>query len=95
MESGRGRVEVLKIPLEEVGRARLMECKAEVEVARRFLHAGLLRNAAGKAFQAWKAYLSYLAIKHQDVLRPEGLKVVRRGSAFRAKSGCWQWCPPP
>ncbi len=79
MKSGGGRVEILRIRLEEVAEARLLECKAEVELAKKFLQAGLLRNAAGKAFQAWKAFLSYLAIKHQDLFQLEGVKIVGRG----------------
>ncbi|WP_237179406.1 PaREP1 family protein [Pyrobaculum ferrireducens] len=79
MELSRRGVQILRIPLEDVAKARLMESRAEVELARKFLHAGLLRNAAGKAFQAWKAYLSYLAIKHQDLFQLEGVKILRRG----------------
>lgn len=40
----------------------------------RSLEAGLLRSVAGKAFQAWKACLSYLAIKSQDLFQIEGVK---------------------
>lgn len=66
-------------PLEDVAKARLMESRAEVELAKKFLHAGLLRNAAGKAFQAWKAHLSYLAMRHQDLFQLDGVKILRRG----------------
>ncbi|AAL63159.1 paREP1, degenerate [Pyrobaculum aerophilum str. IM2] len=33
-----------------MARARLMESKAELEIAKRFLEAGLLRSASGEAF---------------------------------------------
>jgi hypothetical protein len=47
---------------------RLMEAAYEADLALRFLEAGLYRNAAGKAFQAFKALLAALAVKYRDVL---------------------------
>ncbi|AFA38979.1 Archaeal PaREP1/PaREP8 family [Pyrobaculum oguniense TE7] len=79
------RAEVVRIPLDEIARARLEESKAEVEVAKKFIEAGLLRNAAGKAFQAWKSYLSYLAIKNQDLFHFEGYKQLGKGLAVPRK----------
>jgi HEPN domain-containing protein len=43
-----------------------LEAKYEAELARRFLEDGLYRNAAGRAFQAWKAILASLAVDHID-----------------------------
>lgn len=40
----------------------MLEARYEAEPALRFLEAGLYRNTAGKAFQAWKALLAALAI---------------------------------
>ncbi len=40
--------------------ARLLEALGETRLAFRFLEEGLTRNAAGKAFQAWKALLAAL-----------------------------------
>jgi hypothetical protein len=40
--------------------ARLLEALVETHLALRFLREGLVRNAAGKAFQAWKALLAAL-----------------------------------
>jgi len=37
---------------------RLLEAKYEAELAKKFLEDGLYRNAAGKAFQAWKAVVN-------------------------------------
>ena len=48
---------------------RLLEAKFEAEIARRFLDEGLIRNAAGKAYQAWKAVVAALAADHRDKLR--------------------------
>jgi len=40
--------------------ARLLEALVEAELALEFLRRGLTRNAAGKAFQAWRAVLATL-----------------------------------
>ena len=47
---------------------RFREAIYEAELAERFLQNGLLRNAAGKAFQAVKAYVAGLAIDYRDEL---------------------------
>jgi hypothetical protein len=58
-------VEVLDRPLPRPAdasyvEARLLEALVEAHLALRFLHEGLVRNAADKAFQAWKALLAAL-----------------------------------
>ncbi len=40
--------------------ARLLEALVEARLALEFLSKGLVRNAAGKAFQAWRALLAAL-----------------------------------
>lgn len=49
-------------------RVRLLEAKFEAELAAKFLEQGLVRNAAGKAYQAWKAVLGALAARSRDRL---------------------------
>ena len=49
--------------------ARAKEARVEADLALEFLGNGLVRNAAGKAFQAWKAYLGSLAVEHREELR--------------------------
>ncbi|MEM0462603.1 PaREP1 family protein [Pyrobaculum sp.] len=68
---------------DEVGylKARLLEVSYEAELAKRFLEEGLVRNAAGKAWQAWKALLAALALKEKEILRTAfvGVKKLRGG----------------
>ena len=49
--------------------ARLLETLVEARLALRFLEEGLTRNAAGKAFQAWKALLAALLRLELDKLK--------------------------
>jgi len=47
---------------------RLEEALAEFELAERFLGEGLYRNAAGKAFQGWRAVLAAAAALNRQIL---------------------------
>jgi DNA-binding NarL/FixJ family response regulator len=62
--------------------ARLQAALAEAELALRFLEEGLHRNAAGKAFQAWKAALAAAAaLARDEVLRRYRGEVATREGA--------------
>jgi hypothetical protein len=54
--------------LEAYKKTRLEEAKYEAEIARKFLEQNLIRNAAGKAFQAWKALVAALAVDKRNEL---------------------------
>jgi hypothetical protein len=47
---------------------RFMEALYEAELAERFMKDGLLRNAAGKAYQALKAYVAGLSVDYRGLL---------------------------
>ncbi|ABO08724.1 PaREP1 domain containing protein [Pyrobaculum calidifontis JCM 11548] len=67
--------------VEEVGRqwkdlkkyveARVAEAVAEFELAGEFLEGGLLRGAAGRAFQGWRAALAAAAAVRREALKGE------------------------
>jgi hypothetical protein len=61
---------------------RLQEAVAETELTLRFLEEGLHRNAAGKAFQAWKAALAAAAALARDEMlkRYRGKVATREGA---------------
>ncbi|MEL9991265.1 MAG: PaREP1 family protein [Thermoproteus sp.] len=66
--------EIIEKPLpkptaEEYVSARLLEALVEAALALEFLERGLVRNAAGKAFQAWRAVLAALLRLELDRLR--------------------------
>ena len=83
MDGGTGVIELEKPWRDPEGyrRGRLLEAKYEAELALKFLEEGLYRNAAGKAFQAWKALLAALAVEHRDKLaeRFKGVRTTRDG----------------
>mgnify|MGYP000061144432 CR=1 FL=1 len=67
-------VEVLDRPLPKPSdaayvEARLLEALTEAKLAVEFLGRGLVRNAAGKAFQTWKALLAALLRLELDKLK--------------------------
>lgn len=61
--------------------ARLKEAVLECKLALEFLERELLRNAAGKAFQCWKAYLAAIAVEARDLLKSRfpGVTKIRKG----------------
>jgi Archaeal PaREP1/PaREP8 family. len=66
---------------------RLREASYEAEIAEKFLEEGLIRNAAGKAFQAWKAVVAAYAVDKVDDLRKVFPGVKRlRGSGRRVEA---------
>jgi hypothetical protein len=75
------------VDLEKYRRDRLKEALYEAELAEEFLKNGVIRNAAGKAFQAVKAYLAAVAAAQRDKVatafpgrrRLSPTKVVKRG----------------
>jgi hypothetical protein len=67
-------VEVLERPLPKPSddgyiEARLLEALGEARLALEFLERGLTRNAAGKAFRAWKAFVAALLRLELDKLK--------------------------
>ncbi|MGC9118669.1 MAG: PaREP1 family protein [Thermoproteus sp.] len=76
--------EELEKPWRDLGKyieGRLREAVYEAELALKFLEAGMYRNAAGKAFQSFKALLAALAARHREQLvqRYPGTKATRGG----------------
>ena len=62
-------ITVKELNVKALAKERLGEALKELDVAEVFLDQGLVRNAAGKAFQAWKAFISYLALRNVELLR--------------------------
>jgi hypothetical protein len=58
----------------------------ELETAEAFLAKGLVRNAAGKVFQALKAFTSYLALKNAALLT-ENTGAKWEGQPYRSTNG--------
>ena len=57
--------------MEAYAKARIQEALYGFELAEKFLEAGLVRNAAGKAFQGWKAALAAAAALRRELLLGE------------------------
>ncbi|MEM1637566.1 MAG: PaREP1 family protein [Pyrobaculum sp.] len=58
-----------KLTAEEYASVRVLEALVESKLALELLERGLVRNAAGKAFQAWRAVLAALLRLELDRLR--------------------------
>jgi hypothetical protein len=58
----------------------------ELETAEAFLAKGLVKNAAGKVFQALKAFTSYLALKNAALLT-ENTGAKWEGQPYRSTNG--------
>ncbi|ABP50879.1 MULTISPECIES: PaREP1 family protein [Pyrobaculum] len=67
--------------LSDYKKGRLLEARYGAELALKFLEAGLYRNAAGKAFQAWKALLAAMAADYKEELAKKfrGVRRTRDG----------------
>lgn len=75
--------------LEGYKKTRLLEARYELELAKRFMEEGLLRNAAGKIFQAWKAYVGALAVDKVEELERIFPGFVRLRNGRRVKRAYW------
>jgi len=76
-------VELAKPWIDEKGyiAARIREALYKAELAREFLKNRLVRNAAGKAYQAWKAVVAALAAERREMLARlyKGVRRLRDG----------------
>ncbi|MEM1637283.1 MAG: PaREP1 family protein [Pyrobaculum sp.] len=77
------------IDLEKYKRDRLREALYEAELAEEFLKNGLLRNSAGKAFQAVKALLAAVAVDHRDKIVASFRGKRRLGEGKAVERGDW------
>jgi len=77
------------VDLDKFRRDKLREALYEAELAEEFLKNGLLRNAAGKAFQAVKAYLAAVAALHRDKIAAAFKGVKRVGPKKAVERGDW------
>ncbi len=70
-------------------RTRLLEARYELELAKRFLSENLIRNAAGKVFQAWKALVAALLVDKLSELEKLYPGYVKLRSGRRVKKAYW------
>jgi HEPN domain-containing protein len=68
---------------------RLTEALYEAELALKFLEAGVYRNAAEKAFQAFKALLAALAMRYRDAIAHKYPGVRRLRGGRRVELADW------
>ena len=77
------------INLEAYREARFREAAYEAELAEEFLKSGLVRNAAGKAFQAWKSLLGAMLVDKIEEVEKAYPGVVRIREGRRVKKALW------
>ena len=75
--------------LESYRRTRLLEARYELELAKRFLSDNLVRNAAGKAFQAWKALVAALLVDKLSELEKMFPGYVKLRNGRRVRKAHW------
>jgi len=75
--------------LEAYREARVREAVYEAELAEEFLKSGLVRNAAGKAFQAWKSLLGAMLVDKVEGVEKVYPGVVKIREGKRVKKALW------
>jgi len=75
--------------LEAYREARIREAVYEAELAEEFLKSGLVRNAAGKAFQSWKSLLGAMLVDKIEEVEKAYPGVVRIREGKRVKKALW------
>ncbi len=75
--------------LEKYRETRLLEARYEVELARKFLEEDLVRNAAGKVLQAWKALVAALLVEKVSELEKYFPGYVRLRNGRKVKRAYW------
>lgn len=70
-------------------KTRLLEAKYELELAKRFLDEGLVRNSAGKVYQAWKALVAAYAVDYRDKLKNYFKGIVRIKGGKKVEKVDW------
>ena len=75
--------------LEGYKETKLLEAKYELELAKKFLSENLIRNAAEKIFQAWKALVAALLVDKIDELEKLYPGYVRLRNGRRVKKAYW------